>query len=369
MDREALVALGLPLVELTNGHSPKSPHSEAEVDLEKELSPSSWSLFTEMCRRLPVREPDCEVSVVSFNLLLKSFETKDYYPTVSKEHRSWRRRRAMTKQLLLGLDADIVAVQEAEIVGFEEDFSFLAEGGYGVVEPKGEKSGKSPKSEEGLAKCAIFFKHSSFVLEWKEHRSRAVLAALRHRRSQQLLFVVSCHLEGAPWQAAKRLSQTKSALERLQLEMRRRRLKVEDCAVVFAGDFNGPPASASCEFLRHGELPEGFQDPWAPEESMAAASHDFRFDDLYEDSKKKRPPTFCSPETTSGPCCIDYVFYTPGLLSPVAVRLPFTEEQLKAAAAVGIPSEWHPSDHVPLGGVLRFSGTNGHSKVALRDEI
>lgn len=260
------------------------------------------------------------------------------------------------------MSADIFCMQEVEVASFEEEFAgFLADIGYGAVEPrddKGKKAGKAdqPNGASELAKCAIFFKTDRLALEWHEHRSRAVLAALRHIPTGRLLYVVSCHLEGAPAEAASRVSQTKSALERVRLDMQRRKLRPEDCCVVFAGDFNCDDQSAVCHMLRTGGLSTSFRDPWAPEAELTKAdlTHEFLLRDLYEPAGPRgRLPTFCCPASKRF-AAIDFMFYSPGTLRPVALRQPFTEEQAAATEGIGVPSEWHCSDHVPLGGVLAF---------------
>eukprot|EP00662_Eupelagonemidae_sp_cell21_P009060 gene9060-24798_t len=62
-----------------------------------------------------------------------------------------------------------------------------------------------------MAKCAVFYKPARVALEWSEHRSRAVLAALRHLPSGRVVWVTSCHLEGAPHKAEERFCQLTKA--------------------------------------------------------------------------------------------------------------------------------------------------------------
>ena len=201
------------------------------------------------------------------------------------------------------------------------------------------------------------FQTQRFQLVWHEHRSRVVLAALRHS-SGRLLYVASCHLEGAPWEAATRWKQTKSALNRIQKDQEKRNVDPEACALVFAGDFNGPEGSASCECLRSGGLLKDFRDPWAPNAELEPAdyTHDFKLSDLYASGFANRPPTFAAPPER-GPAhftAIDFMFYSHRTLRPVAVRVPFTKAQATAAQQSGIPCAWHLSDHVPIGGIFEF---------------
>ncbi len=79
-------------------------------------------------------------------------------------------------------------------------------------------------------------------LLWCEHRSRALLAAFRFLDSyglEQVLYVVNCHLEGSPYRPNDRVSQMRSALQRLQqCQQQQAGVEPRDCLVVVCGDFN-----------------------------------------------------------------------------------------------------------------------------------
>ncbi|CAE7331119.1 CCR4 [Symbiodinium natans] len=322
------------------------------------LTPEAEAMAQSMRRSVPLRRPECEVSVVCFNMLLKGFDEKWYYPSIGPELRAWSYRKPQLRELLFGMDADIYCMQEVEVASFAEEFAFLAEGGYAAVEPRDDSKGK--KRPE-MAKSAIFFKSSRFELVWSENRSRAVLAALKHVPTDELIYVVSCHLEGAKPEAAARVSQVKSALERLRLDQLRRNLDPKECPLIFAGDFNCEEDSAVCHLLSSGALSKDFRDPWAPDKELLKAdfSHEWALRDLYGEVcgslLKQRPVTFCSPNDAGGAplaACVDFVFYSHLSLRPTAVRLPLDEAQEEAARARAIPADWHISDHVPLGGVF-----------------
>lgn len=387
MDPCCLFNLGLPLVEstpksevsslengLTTCTAIKSEIAEHHINgcdpIPRSLTSRAKALADSMCRPIPVHRPEFEMSIVSFNMLLKGFEHKQYYRSIPPELRSWSYRKPMLQSLLFGLDADIFCMQEVEVASFEEDFAFLEQGGYAAVAPKADKGSER---FQNLTKCSIFFKSKRFELEWSENRSRTVLAALRHLPTGHLVYVVSCHLEGHPSEAAARLSQTKSALERLRLDQVRRNLKPADCVVVFAGDFNGEEDSAVCHFLSSGCLRKDFRDPWVPDKELVKAdiSHEFQLVDLYA-NQKRRPPTFCAPNDHGGrpsARAIDFFFFSPGHLRPVSLRQPFDEAQLAAACSEGIPSDWHISDHVPIGGVFAFSKSEGEPLGSLKVDV
>jgi len=306
------------------------------------------------------------VSVVSFNMLLKGFDQKPYYPSVPAEVRAWPRRKLQLRSLIEDLAADIYCMQEVECLSFEEEFSFLAEAGYASVAPKDDSKGRRPD----MAKCAIFYKADRFEKLWDDHRSRIVLAAFRHLASEQLLYVASCHLEGAPWEAATRITQIRKALESVGRHQKTLGADPATTAFVVAGDFNETAEEgAVCHCLSNGGLQKSFRSPAFPDLELTKQdfTHGFEMADLYVPGWQpgdacafpQRPSTFCAPvgpneEQAEGFSAIDFVFFSRGALRPSAVRRPFTEEQRREAAATGIPAAWHISDHVPIGGTFRF---------------
>mmetsp|Transcript_112929 Transcript_112929/g.319506 ORF Transcript_112929/g.319506 Transcript_112929/m.319506 type:complete len:440 (-) Transcript_112929:26-1345(-) len=336
----------------------------AAVAAPVQMGPEAAALAESMRRPMPSLDPARHVSVVSWNMLLKGFEHKPYYPGVPPAFRAWAWRREQVKDVLLGLSADIFCMQEVEAATFEAEFGdLLSEAGYGWVEPKDDSKGKFPE----MAKCAIFYKADRFEKVWQEHRSRVVLAAFRHRPSGRPVYVASGHLEGAPWQVVARFTQARKALDSIKRQMAKDKVVPVSCAFIFAGDFNETEDSAVCHCLREGGLARGYRAPGLPDEELTSSDYAHAFDlaDLYG-TASNRPPTFCAPAEESAAwgssptfAAVDFVFYSRGALRPVAVRRAFTEAQRRATEGVGIPAEWHPSDHVPIGGVFEFIGDNG----------
>mmetsp|Transcript_29412 Transcript_29412/g.84172 ORF Transcript_29412/g.84172 Transcript_29412/m.84172 type:complete len:393 (-) Transcript_29412:137-1315(-) len=384
MDPSHLRRLGLPLVDAFSSEdhhaackasvpaadpARAAPPSE-HLDLPRR-SPAAEALASAMRRPLPLRQPLRQVSVVSFNMLLKAFDRKPYYPSVPPALRAWPGRKEQLEQLLASLDADIYCMQEVECSSFLEEFDFLARIGCDWVAPKDDSKGKMP----GLAKCAIFYKAARLEKVWEEHRSRIVLAAFRHTATGRLLYVASCHLEGAPWEGEARFKQARNALESIQRHQKQCKVDPGACTLVFAGDFNETEDGVICHCLGTGGLGKDFRLPQMPDREFTKAdySHGFKLSDLYAADGRsfcQRPPTFCAPAEESSAwgmtpsfAAVDFMFYTHDTLRPAAVRLPFTEEQKTATEGCGIPSEWHGSDHVPIGGVfdLIAEGTNGSS--------
>jgi mRNA deadenylase 3'-5' endonuclease subunit Ccr4 len=334
------------------------------------MEPFLERLSEQMRRRLLMRNPQNQLSISSFNMLLKGFDNKPYYPSVPMKFRSWPRRRELLLQLIQGVSADVYCMQEVECSSFAEESRFLKEIGYAWVEPKDDAKGKWPD----MAKPAFFYKADRLELLWTDHRSRVVLASFRHQGNGQIVYMATCHLEGAPWEAEKRISQTKKALDSVQRRMvadqKAFGLDNNKGTLVFAGDFNEEETGAVCHLLRSGHLDTSFRAPGLPDTELTKTncSHGFGLSELYA-SSATRPSTFCAPpESASEPqeisSSIDFMFYSHAALRPVAVREPITVEQAHAMRGIGIPSEWHISDHVPIGGVFDFVSDGDVSPIA-----
>lgn len=338
--------------------------SNDAVPTRRQMSRESETLMHAMRRPLPVRNPERTFSMVSFNMLMKGFEDQSDHPGVDADLRSWAWRKPQFVDLLMSFDADLLCMQEVEVSTFHEEFAFLPQAGYSAVEPRDDSKGKIPD----LAKCAIFYKTDRFEKLWQDHRSRIVLASFRHRPSGQIVYVGSCHLQGFAWEGPTRFAQVKKALGSLERRMRKDQTEggvdPSVCSLVLGGDFNETTEGAAVRCLLDGRLPSSFRHPHFPEQEITKQDfrHGFELSDAYapREGAPSRPPTFCQPPEP-GFCSpffnsIDFVFYSPRSLRPLSVRLPFTTEQLAAAAASGLPADWHCSDHVPVGAVFEFAG-------------
>eukprot|EP00435_Cladocopium_sp_Y103_P069901 s206_g34.t1 len=389
--KEIFESAGLPLVSstsstgtVTGSASTESPgssgsdavdtaehaeHAEQISQIEQVqlvLSQKSEALAKSMWR--PLRTTGDQISVVSFNMLLKGFDQKPYYPNIPAALRSWQWRKQQLQHLICGIDADVYckpaanpSMQEVECSTFAEEFSFLAQNGYSAVAPKDDSKGKIPE----LAKCAIFFKMEKLQHIWHEHRSRVVLCALKHQRGQVIYFA-SCHLEGAPSEGRTRLTQLRKALQSIRKHQEQSGFDASRCAMVFTGDFNEDESGPVARSLA---LKPGDREAEAAEAcEFELVDHGLHLADLYDPKTgpfSLRPPTFGAP--TSGKTklrAIDFMFYTCKTLTPVAVRAPFTPEQEEATLERSIPAEWHFSDHVPLGAVFQVGkGKRGTGRV------
>jgi endonuclease/exonuclease/phosphatase family metal-dependent hydrolase len=56
-----------------------------------------------------------------------------------------------------------------------------------------------------------------------------------------VLYVANVHLEGSPYRPSDRVSQMRSALQRMQQHQLESGLQPSDCSVIICGDFNSGP--------------------------------------------------------------------------------------------------------------------------------
>jgi hypothetical protein len=143
-------------------------------------------------------------------------------------------------------------------------------------------------------------------------------------------------------------------------------VEAADYGLIFAGDFNETEEGAVCKCLTDGGLNGDFRLPSLPDTEITKKdfTHEFALEDLYAAGSLpwcSRPATFCAPPEATAAwgdtpifAAVDFIFYSYGTLRPIAIREPFSAEQLEATASIGIPSPWHFSDHVPIGGIFEF---------------
>ncbi|EFJ47403.1 hypothetical protein VOLCADRAFT_92067 [Volvox carteri f. nagariensis] len=133
-------------------------------------------------------------------------------------------------------------------------------------------------------------------LVWHESRTRALLAAFTFwdgLGQQQLLYVANMHLEGSPYRPNDRISQTRSALQRLEAHQRQYGIAPEDAAVVVCGDFNSGRHETVCHFLHRGRLEGGTTEPHMPkvEVTKASISHPYALHEAYSSGGHELPFT------------------------------------------------------------------------------
>ena len=216
---------------------------------------------------------------------------------VHPDHLAWGHRKPLIVSELTSIDADLCCLQEVDTGRWAELLALLP--GYeGILQEK--------KGLENGSACALLYKpgtreaaqsrhttsavHSVTLIHveercnictlyvytgfgpahrdpptpllacagrlealWTESRSRSLLAAFRFHDSsgaEHHLWLINCHLEGSPYRPTDRVSQMRSALQRLQqCQQQQAGVEPRDCTVVVAGDFNSGRAESVWRLL------------------------------------------------------------------------------------------------------------------------
>ncbi|GFR52780.1 hypothetical protein Agub_g15395, partial [Astrephomene gubernaculifera] len=172
-------------------------------------------------RRVRRPEPLCssdpdEISVVVYNVLADHYCTPKRYPYVRQEWLHWPHRWRVLQEQLASFGADIICLQEVEPSRWQDFLASPALAGYsGIIQDR--------RGCDALIANAILYRPDKLQLVWRESRSRALLAAFvcwDGLGQQQLLYVANLHLEGHPFRPNDRVSQARSALQRLEAHVR-----------------------------------------------------------------------------------------------------------------------------------------------------
>ncbi|KAG2426336.1 hypothetical protein HXX76_013093 [Chlamydomonas incerta] len=267
-------------------------------------------------------EPD-EVSVVCYNLLADVYATPKRYPYVRPEWLAWPHRWAALQQQLSSFGADVICLQEVEPARWQEMMASPALAGYtGLLQDRGRGSDSSP-----VIANALLWRPDKLGLVWSESRSRALLAAFVFWDGlvqQQLFYVANLHLEGSPYRPNDRISQTRSALQRLEAHQLCHGLSPGDAAVVVCGDFNSGRHETVCHFLHRGRLEGGTTEPHLPqvEVTKTTIAHPYALHEAYSSGGVELPFTR-KVHSAGGPGAADMALRWPQHVSgtPLLLRL------------------------------------------------
>ncbi|PKI45130.1 hypothetical protein CRG98_034514 [Punica granatum] len=166
-----------------------------------------------------------------------------------------------------------------------------------------------------------------------------IMAAFRLKDSSgRLIIVANTHLYWDPEWADVKLAQAKYLLSRLA----RFRTSVSDKfeavpPVIVAGDFNSTPGDKVYQYLVSGDS-SSFVPKCLDELPIPLRS-------VYGSTRGEPPFTNCTPSFTD---TLDYIFFSPSLyLKPVSfLELPSPDSP---DVSGGLPNNYHPSDHLPIG--------------------
>jgi len=207
---------------------------------------------------VPLRAGSCGFSVVSYNVLLPNsadgWWIYKYYREVG-DHTCWPARQGLLRQQLLGMDPDIICLQEASELAFTDDFAFLVDAGYAAL----------LHEKKGRMRPATFWRSSSFDLVSAQHKDRTLVVRLQPRGTGEAFYVVNVHLS-AGQTADRRLRQMTEALDAVSKDARSRKEEPSKVPTVVCGDFNSQGSTGVRELLMSGEVGPEFREHGDPTE-------------------------------------------------------------------------------------------------------
>ena len=127
-----------------------------------------------------------DITLMSYNVLqpnsFRGWWVEKYYdPKESSEYWQWSHRKKLLREQLLASSADILALQEASLESFEDDFDFLHGQYDGICHQKARIC------------CATFWLKDRFSLVSEQHRDRCLITILRSKEGG-LIALANCHL-------------------------------------------------------------------------------------------------------------------------------------------------------------------------------
>ncbi|RLN55189.1 hypothetical protein BBP00_00008614 [Phytophthora kernoviae] len=341
--------------------------------------------------------------VLTYNILAEIYATRQQYPYCPVWALSWSFRRELLKREMQSYNADIICLQEVQGDHYKNFFApMMEEWGYEgwYLKKSRESMGLEGKVDGG----ALFYKRNRFILKERypidfndlvndfltqvqtefdldyqgpsmaaREMFLATLSKMRHRlqrdnvaqiavlevvpannevvarksQSGPLICIANVHIFPNPkfpdvkmWQ----VSMLAKQLERVTLS--------RNLPTILCGDFNSEPSSAVYEFMTRNHVSLGHPDlQYAPSQlSNIYASldleHNIGFASAYASVFGSEPEYTNYTGHWTG--VVDYVWYTPELLTPFAGLKVHPPEVLEAYSKTALPNCQFLSDHVPL---------------------
>eukprot|EP00887_Chlorella_sp_A99_P005315 scaffold1.g5315.t1 len=268
------------------------------------------------------------VSIVTYNVLCQTFATRQRLPHVFPRWLEWDHRWRLLQQELAAFQADVVCLQEVTPDRWNDIKDHMLSLGYASV----------------LQSKAI------------SHGSHNVVATFYRAAKLRLpLWLVNLHLEGSPYRPNDRVSQLKSALQRLAHHLESASAEPPEAAdVAIAGDFNSFMGDSPCWLLRRGRLERNHTDAVCPAvpTTKQSIAHPFPLVEVYDVAGVKLAFTRKTHHFSHPP--IDFIWCSRHMHVSAVMR-PLQAEQREYVNKHFLPNRMQPSDHLPLGVILRLS--------------
>lgn len=322
-----------------------------------------------------------QTSIFSWNILAQhlfdgSKPWFEHVPETDPVH-EWNDRWPAICEEILSSESDIICLQEVEYDAFEKDIlPTMRDVGYDGIIQKNNTRGKNVRGYG----VATFWRQDRFQLRDVSHHSRTLMTALEDHynpnnyvveddKYNEIIAVLNCHLEANPMKAVTRVQQLQKPLKELKRKFKHHQLLI-------CGDLNSQLGqSATSTFLNHGSCPKhiptsewGFalEEHIVEELHTTIDKHEYDLHSAYpmELGLQESPEyiTYVSgPENaTAG---IDQIWYHDNRLSNngprrdliVGLKDPFNSfEHRHLVIQYGLPSRFHPSDHLSVGCILEW---------------
>lgn len=344
-----------------------------------------------------VKNPLRTVTISSYNILSRHYLWESLYNYLPLSYTNWNQRFNRLNKSFIDLTklSDIMCFQEMEYQIYMDYWKDkMSSIGYDSIfqkKPKPAYWKKSPNMMDGVSifynkskfellnfekiNFASYFKHSSIVDQTLDTQSRlnirntvAVLAVLKHKVTNEVIFVSNTHLYWSPKHDDVKLMQT-YLLSKLIKDSIMRHYKISNDQVddlinskngpniIMCGDYNSDPTSMVYKFMSQGLINK-------KDEARFTQNYGLKFEDIINNSLGK----FKSPykdlyqkglftKTTYTPTfknIIDYIWF-----ADCNNKFKFTKvlgdiDQSYLKNYQGFPNKDFPSDHIPIIAQIEF---------------
>eukprot|EP00980_Cylindrotheca_fusiformis_P006598 scaffold1390_cov138-Cylindrotheca_fusiformis.AAC.1 len=249
------------------------------------------------------------------------------------------------------MDADIICLQEVQVDLWQDFCQILEEHQYtGVLQ--------NVTGGHNVASALLVKKSSPLQLERLESRSRVLIGVLQDsKKRKQKVYLANVHLEAGEKEQdnMQRYHQLKSLFKRLSHHIQADNNRIDEAAVIMAGDFNMLRTNPLHSFLSQGRLQSPEQLKSLPAFSTIQLCDSFL--EFQDDTVQPRSSKihFASSEikgrgqlqrTYAKGHVLDYIWHSPSLRVKDSLLLhPMSCSNFPQKW----PSEDHPSDHLPVG--------------------
>ena len=291
-----------------------------------------------MCPQVTALASSHNVGVVTWNLLAPQYAVAPKYPHHNKDYLDWSYRQSLIVEILQQSPTnDIICLQEVQ-VDMWDDLQAAFNNTYTTILQQGQHP----------VVCAILVRQNHWNVLHTESRSRALLCILEHRASGVPWYVACVHLEAGADKDETRWNQLKSLLQRVQYHQNERQQPMGP--LVITGDFNLWQSASHpiYQVLATGRIPQVL--PWDTQRIWLESPPWTQLLPLVDVQASQQQPTF------AGGSILDYIWVSPDM--EVASRWKHGHVVRRRADGTYPPQLWPsqvvPSDHVPIGVMLKM---------------